>query len=107
MVAEYSHIYIIPIFLYCSTIKQHVLEAKEILGERLYNDLDHMICDLMDGTRFYPSAMLMRGPLVASGGVRKKGTLNEDQLDCRHRLPPFTGKYYHEIFGLGRGDYTK
>lgn len=83
------------------------MEAKEILGERLYRDLDQMIYDLMDGGRFYNTASLMSGPLVVSGGMNRKDSVNEDHYSNRHDIPPFTGKYYHEIFGLRRGDYSK
>ena len=94
-------------FTRCSTIKQHVLEAIEILGVRLYNDLDMMMYNLLDGAKFHETATLISGPLIVSMGVKKKNTFNEENFDCRHRLPPFTGQYYHEIFGLGRGDFSK
>ena len=89
------------------TIRRHEEEAKEILGERLYYDLDQMIFDLMDGARFDSTCVTMNGPQVHSGRRTIEFVINQDLKENKHNLPLFMGKYYHEIFGYGLGDYVK
>ena len=104
MYCSLSHEADLPILLCCRTIKEDSVEAKKILGSKLYLDLDKMILDLMDGSTFLTTAMANVGPTTISGWTNKGEALNEDHFNCRHRLPPFTGKYYHEIFGMKHDD---
>jgi hypothetical protein len=93
--------------LLCRTIRRHEEEAKKILGDRLYYDLDVMIVEHMDEAKFHHSACLKNGPQVHSGSMSRTISINSDEKDNRLGLPPFRGKYYHELFGCGRGEYAK
>ena len=66
-----------------------------------------MIYELMDESKFQPMAILKHGPQVHSGSMSRKISINSDDKDNRLGLPPFRGKYYHEVFGYGRGEYVK
>lgn len=66
-----------------------------------------MIFDLMDGGRYYSMANIRNGPQVHSGNVERSISLNMEEKESKLKLPPYKGKYFHEIFGYGRGDYLK
>ena len=84
-----------------------MVEAKAILTERLYADLDKMINDLLDAEKFFNLAPMMHGPSIVLGGTEKEGAVNEENVTSRHCLPVFTGKYYHELFEMKPGEYSK
>ena len=95
-------------FMYShSTIRRHEEEARQILGDRLYYDLDQMIFELMDEGKFNSMALRKSGTQVHSGNMTRTTSINSDLKENRLGLPPFKGKYFHEVFGYGRGDYAK
>ena len=96
---------IVVVFVYSSTIRRHEEEAKKTLGDRLYADLDQMIYDLMDGGRYQAMAEKTAGPQVHGGSVEREGALNREQKENRLKLPPYRGRYFHEIFNDGRWGY--
>lgn len=63
----------------------------------MYADLDQMIYDLMDGGRYYNMASTKYGSQVHSGSM-ERNSLNMDLKENRLNLPPYRGKYFHEIF---------
>lgn len=52
----------------------------------------------MDGSRYYNMATTKLGPQVHSGNMDRSVSVNMDQKENRLKLPPFRGKYFHQIF---------
>ena len=89
-----------------STIRRHAVEAKQILGERLYVDLDMMIYENMDRARYPNSVVHKVGEQVICAALEKDTSLNAEVKENKVKLPPFKGRYYHDIFGIGKPDYS-
>lgn len=96
-----------------STIRRHKEEAKKILGDRHYDDLDQTISDLMDGGQFRSMAEKKCGPRVYCGSKSPsdesdwdgRAALNMDKKENRLKLPPYKGRYYQELFTDRPGNY--
>ena len=82
------------------------MEAKKILGDKLYWDLDEMIYKLLDGGTFLELTAKKNGPTIYQGFISRDYATCVDDADDKGDLPPYRGQYYHEIFGLGKGNYT-
>lgn len=83
------------------TIKGKPDQAKEILGEQVYNGLEHTILGLLDCSTYVNMTDQKYGPMVFTGQLKRDG-VNKDKVKDKTTLPPYRGQTYQEIFGLPR-----
>ena len=88
-----------------STIKRHEEEAKQILGEKFYSNLNIIIYNLMDGSTYLNLTSEKNGPTVYQGMIARNYAENIDSMQDKSKAPCFQGKYYHDIFGIGHSKY--
>ena len=65
-----------------------------------------MIYRLMDGGNFLELTAMKNGPTIYQGIITRSYATGVDGVTDKTTLPPFRGQHYHDIFGLGKGNYT-
>lgn len=88
------------------TIKRQDFEARKILGEKIFEDLDHLIYSLMDGSTFLNLTSEKNGPTIYQGMITRNYAENVDHMKDKTVMPTFKGKFYHELFGAGPSRYS-
>ena len=82
------------------------MEAKKILGDKLYWELDEMIYKLLDGATFLELTARKNGSTICQGVISRDYGVVPDETTDKSPQPPYRGQHYHEIFGLGKGHFA-
>ena len=81
--------------------------AKNILGAQRLKELDRETFTLMDESNFIEISEQLYGPTVYRGHIARTYGKNMKQAKQPFDIPPFSGKAFHNIFGIGQGDYAQ
>ena len=82
-----------------------VEEAKKILGEEVFAQLDQLVYNLLDRSTFLSLTEEKYGAMVFTGSIRRQSGMNKDTVKDKTSVPPFRGQMYQELFGVSKPEY--